>query len=121
MLFFGEPREDGDVRLAERQAGEVATRDPADLLAGQRPRLLARMQAAAVERELHLEVRVDVLDPRVLLADGGAHAQLLAQLARERGSLSLVWLHLPAGEFPERAALALGPPQGDQHLAVALD
>src|SRR6267143_1345899 len=121
MLFFGEPREDGDVGLAEGQAGQVAARNPAHLLASQRSRLLARVQGAAVERELHLQVRVDVLDPRVLLADGGAHAQLLAQLPRERGSLSLARLHLSAGEFPERGALALGTPQRDQHLAVALD
>src|SRR5437899_4150494 len=119
--LFRQPDEDGNVGLAERQPGEVAPGDPADPFAGDRPRFLAGVESAPIERELDLEVGVDVLDARVFLADRCTHAQLLPQLAREGRPLALGRLHLPAGEFPERGALALGPAKGYQHLAIALD
>src|SRR5258705_863288 len=121
MLFLRQPGQDGDVRLAERQPRQVPPLDPAHLLAGERARLLAGVQGAPVERQLDLQVGIDVLDARVLLADGSAHPQLLAQLARQRGALALVRLDLSARKFPERGALALGAPERDQHFAVAFD
>src|SRR3954464_13138154 len=62
-----------------------------------------------------------MLDARVLLADRHANAQLFHQLARERRPLALARFDLAAGKLPQRGALALGPPERHQHLAVPLD
>src|SRR5207245_10729426 len=63
----------------------------------------------------------EALASRVFLAERCPPAQPPPQLAREGRPRALGRLHLPAGEFPERGSLALGPAKGYQHLAIALD
>src|SRR5262249_41379726 len=106
-LFLGHLGQERHVRLAEGQPGQLAARHPAQLLCGERARVLPLVQPRPVEGQLDLQVGIDVLDARVQLADLDADAQLLPQLPGESRALSFARLHLAAGKLPEAGALAL--------------